>query len=70
MAFKQSDRIGVRLSEYVGRGDWRLAFLDRDQVEKVTPADCARVAAAYLKPSNRTIGLFIPEQDPRARHRS
>lgn len=63
MAFKQSDRVGLRLSEYIARGDWRLAFLDRDQVEKVTPADCARVASAYLKPSNRTVGLFIPEQN-------
>lgn len=63
MSLKQSDRVGLRLSESIAQGDWRLAFLERDHVEKVTPADAARVAALYLKPSNRTIGLFIPEQN-------
>ena len=29
-------------------GDWRLYFLHRDRVEKVTPADVQRVAAKYL----------------------
>jgi zinc protease len=63
LSLKQSDRIGLRLSESIALGDWRLAFLDRDNVEKVTPADVARVAALYLKPANRTVGLFIPEQN-------
>ena len=63
MSLKQSDRVGLRLSESIALGDWRLAFLDRDHLEKVTPADVARVASFYLKPSNRTIGLFIPEQN-------
>ncbi len=63
MSLKQSDRIGLRLSESIALGDWRLAFFTRDQLEKVTPADTARVAALYLKPSNRTVGLFIPEQN-------
>jgi zinc protease len=64
MSLKQSDRVGLRLSEYIAAGDWRLAFLGRDQLEKVTPADVARVASLYLRASNRTIGLFIPEQTP------
>ncbi|MEA3213763.1 MAG: zinc protease [Chthoniobacter sp.] len=63
MSLKQSDRIGLRLSESIAQGDWRLAFLERDQLEKVTPADAARVVSHYLKPANRTIGLFIPEQN-------
>ena len=63
MSLKQSDRIGLRLSESIALGDWRLAFIDRDNVEKVTPADVARVAALYLKASNRTLGFFIPEQN-------
>jgi zinc protease len=45
-------------------GDWRLLFLNRDRVEKVTPEDVARVAKQYLKASNRTIGRFIPEAAP------
>ncbi len=63
LSLKQSDRLGLRLSESIALGDWRLAFLSRDQLEKVTPAEVARVAALYLKPSNRTVGLFVPEQN-------
>lgn len=63
LSLKRSDQIGLRLSESIALGDWRLAFLDRDRLEKVTPADVARVASDYLKVSNRTIGLFIPENN-------
>jgi zinc protease len=63
LSLKRSDQIGLRLSESIALGDWRLAFLDRDRLEKVTPADVARVISAYLKASNRTIGLFIPENN-------
>jgi zinc protease len=64
MGLKQSDRLGVSLSNYIGTGDWRLAFLYRDMVEKVTPDDVARVAARYFKQANRTLGYFIPEKNP------
>jgi zinc protease len=64
MSLKQSDRVGLRLSESIAAGDWRLAFLGRDQLEKVTPAEVARVASLYLRASNRTIGLFIPDTSP------
>jgi zinc protease len=59
-----SDEIGLDMSEYVAQGDWRLFFLRRDRIRAVTPADVARVAAAYLKSSNRTVGLFIPTAAP------
>jgi zinc protease len=56
--------VGLGLSEYIAKGDWRLWFLSRDQMEKVTAADVNRVAATYLKPANRTTGLFVPEATP------
>jgi zinc protease len=59
-----STRLGLELSEWIAAGDWRLFFLHRDRVRKVTAADVARVASTYLKPSNRTIGLFIPTAKP------
>jgi zinc protease len=59
-----SERIGLTLSEYSAQGDWRLLFLERDEVKKVTDADVLRVAKAYLKDSNRTVGLFIPTDKP------
>jgi zinc protease len=58
------DRVGLALSEEIGAGDWRLFFLTRDRIRSVTPADVLRVANAYLKPSNRTVGLFIPDKQP------
>jgi zinc protease len=61
MSLKRSDSLGLRLSESIATGDWRLAFYERDELEKVSVADVTRVAATYFKPSNRTIGLFIPE---------
>ena len=64
LAFNSSDRVGVRISESIAAGDWRLFFLFRDNVEKVSTADVVRVAKTYFVPSNRTIGMFIPEEDP------
>ncbi len=59
-----TERIGTRISEYIGMGDWRLLFIYRDNIRKVTAEDVNRVAAAYFKPSNRTVGKFIPEDKP------
>ncbi|HEY7315838.1 MAG TPA: pitrilysin family protein, partial [Gemmataceae bacterium] len=36
-AMTRSNRIGISLSEWASRGDWRLMFLHRDRVAKVTP---------------------------------
>jgi zinc protease len=63
----RSNRIGITLSDWAAQGDWRLFFLHRDRVEKVTPEDVARVASRYLQRPNRTVGLYIPaEQAQRA----
>ncbi len=59
-----TSRLAIGLSSWVAMGDWRLYYLHRDRVEKVTPADVQRVAAKYLVPSNRTIGYFIPSDTP------
>jgi zinc protease len=59
-----SDRIGLALSEWLGMGDWRLFFLHRDRLRSVTAADVQRAAATYFKPSNRTVGLFVPTTNP------
>ena len=59
-----SMRVGLELSEWAAMGDWRLLFLYRDRVKRVTPAAVQRVATRYLLPSNRTLGLFIPTAAP------
>lgn len=64
LSIRNSERTGLQMSEYIGAGDWRLAFIYRDAVEKITVEDIKRVAKFYFKPSNRTVGLFIPEETP------
>jgi zinc protease len=56
--------VAVQLSNWASRGDWRLYFLHRDRIEKVTAKDVRDVAARYFKQTNRTVGLFIPTEKP------
>ncbi len=61
-----SQAVALQLSEWAAIGDWRLMFLDRDRVREATAADAQRAALMYLKPSNRTVGEFIPGEPNRA----
>lgn len=60
LAFNNVNAVGMALSEYVAAGDWRLWFVLRDAIDKVTLDDVNRVAGTYLIPSNRTLARFIP----------
>ena len=64
LTLNDASRVGLGLSEWMAMGDWRLFFLNRDRIKKITPDDVRRVASLYLKPSNRTLGLFIPTIKP------
>ena len=56
--------VGLEMSEWIGYGDWRLMFITRDRIRKLTAEEVQRVAVNYLKQSNRTLGQFIPTQKP------
>jgi zinc protease len=60
-----SNRVGIQLSEWAAAGDWRLMFLHLDRIEAVQAADVLRVAQRYLTRDNRTVGRFIPDEQPR-----
>lgn len=62
--YRNSERIGLQMSEFMAQGDWRTAFIYRDNVKKATLDDVNRVAKIYFKNSNRTIGVFIPDKTP------
>ena len=63
-AFTNPETVGIALSESVAMGDWRLFFLNRDRVRDATLADVQRVAAQRLLPSNRTLGVYLPTDQP------
>jgi zinc protease len=52
------------MSEYIGAGDWRLAFIYRDRIENITLDEVNEVAKKYFIPTNRTIGRFNPTKEP------
>ena len=56
--------LASRLGEWEAIGDWRLFFVHRDRLREVTAADVSRVAAAYLRPGNMTVGILKPTATP------
>jgi zinc protease len=52
------------LNTAISQGDWRLMFLQHDRLKDVQPSDVVRVAKAYFKASNRTVGYYIPDMNP------
>ncbi|MBC8119526.1 MAG: insulinase family protein, partial [Burkholderiaceae bacterium] len=55
---------GVGLSEYISLGDWRLFFLQRDQLAKLTAGEVDTAARKYFVRDNRVTGLYVPEDTP------
>ena len=58
-----SDKIAISLSDWAAQGDWRLYFLYRDTIEKLTREQVQAVAEKYFVRNNRTTGLFIPSEE-------
>lgn len=64
LGMTNTQSVALYLTEWAAIGDWRLLFMARDRLQAVTPEDVRRVAATYLKPSNRTVGIFSPTAKP------
>jgi len=63
MMASKTDRLAISLSDWAAQGDWRLYFLHRDAIEKVTADQVQEVARKYLVRNNRTVGLYIPTSE-------
>jgi len=61
-----SQGIAIQLSSWAAIGDWRMLFLDRDRVRTASAEAVNSTARKYLKPSNRTVGLFMPGDPDRS----
>lgn len=61
---RNTNSLALQLSEWASMGDWRLFFLYKQRLQKVTVADVQKAADNYLKTSNRTIGRFLPVENP------
>ena len=57
-------QFGVSLSEYIAAGDWRLFFLGRERIAGVTAGEVARDSARFFRRDNRTVALFLPDDEP------
>ncbi|MDP3668702.1 MAG: pitrilysin family protein [Telluria sp.] len=64
LATNDTARLTIALTESMAAGDWRLFFLQRDRIEKLDAKAVQAVADKYFKPSNRTLGRFIPTDTP------
>lgn len=60
LAMADTARLTIALTESMAAGDWRLFFMQRDQMEKTDAAAVQAAAIKYLKATNRTLGRFIP----------
>jgi zinc protease len=64
LALTDSTAIAIELSEWAALGDWRMFFVYRDRLAQVTATQVKAFAERYLKPSNRTVGVFLPTKRP------
>lgn len=62
--FRNSSYLGTYMSEFIGAGDWRLAFIHRDRIDEMTVDKVNNAIKKYFIPTNRTVGTFIPTQNP------
>ena len=63
-ALADPQAFGVGLSEYISLGDWRLFFLQRDQLAKLSAPEVDKAAQKYFVRDNRVVGSYIPEDAP------
>ncbi|MFL9924688.1 pitrilysin family protein [Herbaspirillum lusitanum] len=52
------------LNESILLGDWRQLFAQRDQVATISAGQVAAAAGKYYRRDNRSVGMFVPEENP------
>ncbi|MGB6241617.1 MAG: pitrilysin family protein [Castellaniella sp.] len=62
--YNQPASLADALSDAVARGDWRLYFIEPLRIRALTLDEIRQQLHAWLLPSNRTSGLYLPTPDP------
>ena len=62
--FTNSQALAMSMTDMAAAGDWRLLFMNYEEIKRATVDDVVRVANTYFKDSNRTVGVFNPEASP------
>jgi zinc protease len=60
----ESASVPALLTSAIASGDWRLYFWHNELLEKLDAKSVQAAALKYFKPSNRTVGRFIPTDAP------
>lgn len=64
LSLADTSETAIELSEWAALGDWRMLFVYRDRVEAVTAEQVGAFAERFVRPSNRTVGVFTPVAQP------
>jgi zinc protease len=64
LSLADTKSMAVGLTESVAAGDWRMFFLSRDRLQATTPASAKNAASTYFKNDNRTVGVYLPTDQP------
>ncbi|CAM5779452.1 pitrilysin family protein [Castellaniella caeni] len=62
--YNQPASLADALSNAVARGNWQLFFIEPLRVKALTLVGIQQALAAWLLPSNRTSGLYLPTPQP------
>jgi zinc protease len=62
--FTNSQTLAMSMTDMAAAGDWRLLFMNYEEIKRASVDDVVRVAKTYFKDSNRTVGVFNPEANP------
>lgn len=63
--YADASQLASALSESTASGDWRLFFLQRDQVEQLRTEEVNEAVARWLVADNRTSGIYEPTDTPK-----
>jgi zinc protease len=64
-ALANHESLGVQLSEYIALGDWRLFFLARDDIAKITAEQVAAASSRYFQARQPHRGPLPARGQPR-----